>query len=37
MAEGEILATGTAEEVKRNDAVVEAYLGSGLYADAAKY
>ena len=30
MAEGEILATGTAESVKNNDAVIEAYLGTGL-------
>ena len=30
MAEGEVLATGTAESVKNNDAVIEAYLGTGL-------
>ena len=30
MAEGEVLATGTAESVTNNDAVIEAYLGTGL-------
>ncbi|MEL6435386.1 MAG: ABC transporter ATP-binding protein [Pseudomonadota bacterium] len=30
MAEGSVLATGTAEEVKSNEAVIEAYLGRGL-------
>ena len=30
MAEGKVLAQGTAEEVKTNDAVIEAYLGTGL-------
>ncbi len=30
MAEGKVLAEGTAEEVKSNDAVIEAYLGTGL-------
>ena len=30
MAEGKVLATGTAESVKNNDAVIEAYLGTGL-------
>ena len=30
MAEGQVLATGSAESVKNNDAVVEAYLGTGL-------
>lgn len=30
MAEGGILATGTAEEVKNNEEVIEAYLGTGL-------
>ena len=30
MAEGQILATDTAESVKNNDAVIEAYLGTGL-------
>ena len=30
MAEGKVLATGTAENVKNNDAVIEAYLGTGL-------
>jgi branched-chain amino acid transport system ATP-binding protein len=29
MAEGEILAEGTAEDVKKNGAVIEAYLGAG--------
>ncbi len=30
MAEGQLLAQGTAEEVKNNEAVIEAYLGTGL-------
>jgi len=30
MAEGKVLAQGTADEVKTNDAVIEAYLGTGL-------
>ena len=30
MAEGRVLATGTAEEIKNNDEVIEAYLGTGL-------
>ena len=30
MAEGAVLAQGTAEEVKNNEAVIEAYLGRGL-------
>lgn len=30
MAEGQVLAEGTAEEVKSNEAVIEAYLGTGL-------
>ena len=30
MAEGKVLCEGTAEEVKTNDAVIEAYLGTGL-------
>ncbi|MEL6677227.1 MAG: ABC transporter ATP-binding protein [Pseudomonadota bacterium] len=30
MAEGQVLAQGTAEEVKANEAVIEAYLGTGL-------
>ena len=30
MAEGQVLATDTAESVKNNDAVIEAYLGTGL-------
>ena len=36
MSEGEILTIGTAEDVKRNDAVIEAYLGAGVYADVSK-
>ena len=30
MAEGQVLAAGSAESVKNNDAVIEAYLGTGL-------
>ena len=30
MAEGRVLATGTVEELKSNDEVIEAYLGKGL-------
>jgi len=30
MAEGAVLATGSAEEVKNNEQVIEAYLGTGL-------
>ena len=30
MAEGKVLAQGTVEEVKNNDKVIEAYLGTGL-------
>lgn len=30
MAEGQVLAQGTADEIKNNDAVIEAYLGTGL-------
>ena len=30
MAEGKVLAKGTAEEVKNNEEVIEAYLGTGL-------
>ena len=29
MAEGEVLAVGTADEIKVNKEVIEAYLGSG--------
>ena len=30
LAEGQVLATGSAESVKNNDAVIESYLGTGL-------
>ena len=30
MAEGEVLTQGTADEVKENEAVIEAYLGAGM-------
>ncbi|MCK4862078.1 MAG: ABC transporter ATP-binding protein, partial [Rhodobacteraceae bacterium] len=30
MAEGQVLAEGTIDEVKNNEAVIEAYLGTGL-------
>ena len=30
MAEGKVLAQGTLDEIKANDAVIEAYLGTGL-------
>ena len=30
MAEGQVLATGSAESIKNNNAVIEAYLGTGL-------
>ncbi|MBJ3762936.1 ABC transporter ATP-binding protein [Maribius pontilimi] len=30
MAEGKVLAQGTIDEIKNNDAVIEAYLGTGL-------
>jgi branched-chain amino acid transport system ATP-binding protein len=30
MAEGAVLAQGTADEVKNNEAVIESYLGTGL-------
>jgi len=35
MAEGKVLATGTAEEVKNNEDVIEAYLGTGVKNKAA--
>jgi branched-chain amino acid transport system ATP-binding protein len=30
MAEGKVLAQGTINEIKANDQVIEAYLGTGL-------
>jgi len=36
MAEGKVLCEGTAAEVKSNDAVIEAYLGTGLKNKVAK-
>ena len=36
MAEGAVLAKGTAEEVKSNEHVIEAYLGRGLKNKPAK-
>jgi branched-chain amino acid transport system ATP-binding protein len=30
MAEGAVLATGSADEVRADEAVIEAYLGTGL-------
>ena len=30
MAEGSVLASGSAKEIRRNDEVIEAYLGTGL-------
>jgi branched-chain amino acid transport system ATP-binding protein len=35
MAEGAVLATGSADEVRANEAVIEAYLGTGLKNKAA--
>ena len=36
MAEGQVLAEGTIDEVKNNEAVIEAYLGTGLKNKAVK-
>jgi branched-chain amino acid transport system ATP-binding protein len=36
MAEGRVLAQGTAEEIKNNEEVIEAYLGTGLKQKPAK-
>ena len=36
MAEGKVLAEGSAEEVKSNEEVIEAYLGTGLKNKPAK-
>jgi branched-chain amino acid transport system ATP-binding protein len=30
MAEGAVLATGSADDVRNNEEVIEAYLGTGL-------
>ena len=38
MAEGQVLAQGTAEAVKSNEQVIEAYLGTGAaLSEAARY
>ena len=34
LAEGQILTSGTPEEIKNSDAVIEAYLGKGIKTEA---
>jgi branched-chain amino acid transport system ATP-binding protein len=35
LAEGQILTTGTPEEIKSSEAVIEAYLGKGIKTEVA--